>query len=158
VKGDVTVEYDLTPIEDPQNIVLDLYENRGSSRHYAVMLGFDWVGRADGDKDNTAEDRFGMPRTCVIKYPVNVNKERWVLPDHWENWTSRLVGGAKAAFKPAKGKTYRLKVERAGKSVRLSADGAPAWEGEDDAYSAGSLLFFSDSRCRLDNLSINFSP
>ena len=159
VKGDVAVEYDLTPVEDAQNIVLDLYENRGSPRHYAVILGFDWVGRADGDKDNSAEDRFGMPRTCVVKYPVSVDKERWVLAQHWENWTGRLVGrAAGAAFKPAKGKTHRLKVERAGKSIRLLADGAPAWEGEDDAYSAGSLLFFSDSRCRLDNLSITFSP
>ncbi len=158
VKGDVTVEVDLHPIEDPQNIVLDLYENRGASRHYAVVFGFDWVGRADGDKDNSAEDRFGVPRTCVIKYPVSVDKERWVLAQHWENWTARLVGRAPAPFRPVKGKTYRLKVERAGKSIRLFADGAPAWEGEDDAYSSGHLLFFSDSRCRLDNLSVAFLP
>jgi hypothetical protein len=158
VQGDVALEYELQFLEDPQNVVLDLYENRGASRHYAVVLGFDWVGRADGDKDNTAEDRFGMPRTCVIKYPVSVDKERWVLGEHWQNWTSRLVGGPKAAFKPSKGKTCRLKVERAGKAVRLFAEDALAWEGEDDAYSAGSLLFFSDSRCRIDNLTLTLTP
>ncbi len=157
VKGDVQVVYRLTLIEDAQNLVLDLYENPGSSRHYAVVLGFDWVGRQDGDKDNTAEDRFGMPRTCVIKYPVSVDKERWVLAQHWENWTSRLVGEARAPFRPAKGKTYELRVERLGKAVRLSVDGALAWEGEDEAYSSGHLLFFSDSRCRLDDLSITFT-
>jgi hypothetical protein len=159
VKGDISVEYDLTPLDDPQNIVLDLYYQKGHSQHYAVVLGFDWIGKAEGDPDNTAEDRFGMPRTCVIKYPVNVDKSRWVLPAQWENWISRLVGHAPGpAWKPAKGKTVRLQVDRLGKKIRLSADGTAVWEGEDDAYSEGQLVFFSDSRCRIANLKITLKP
>lgn len=159
VKGDVLLEYDLAILEDPQNVVVDLYYNRGQSKHYAVVLGFDWVGRPDGDAQNTAEDRYGMPRTCVIKHPVNVDKQRWVLAEHWENWKTRLVGGPRGAvWAPAKGKTHRMQIAREGKSIRLTADKAAVWEGTDDAYSEGQIVFFSDSRCRIGNLSITFTP
>jgi len=158
VKGDVVLEYDLAILEDPQNIVVDLYYTRGLARHYAVVLGFDWVGKADGDLKNTKEDEYGMPRTCVIQYPVNVDKSRWVLRGEWVNWTSRLVGGPKAGFAPVKGKSYRMQVARQGKSIRLSADKAVVWEGEDASYSEGLVVFFSDSRVRLSNLSVTFRP
>jgi hypothetical protein len=158
VKGDVVLEYDLALLEDPQNISIDLYYNKGLSKHYAVVLGFDWVGKADGDVQNTAEDRYGMPRTCVIKYPVAVDKTRWVLAEEWVNWKDRLVGGPKIDWKPAKGKTYRMQLSRVGRSIRLQADKAAVWEGEDASYSEGQVLFFSDSRVRISNLSITFKP
>jgi pentatricopeptide repeat protein len=158
VKGDVAVEYDLAPLEDPQNIALNLYYNRGQARHYSVVFGFDWVGKADGDTTNTAEDKFGMPRTAVIKYPVSVDKSRWVLADHWENWTSRLVGKGAGTWMPPKGKSTRVRVAREGNAIRLYANGALLSEGEDPDYAQGSLLFFSDCRCRLDNLSITLQP
>jgi hypothetical protein len=158
VKGDLTLEYDLTPLDEAQNIVVDLYTHRGQSTHYAVVFGFDWVGRRDGDRDNSAEERFGMPRTCIIKYPVLVDKARWTEAETWDGWKSRLVGKAAAAWKPAKGQTARIRVERAGASLRVLADRVLVWEGEDTAYSEGQLLFYSDSRCRIDNLSITFKP
>jgi hypothetical protein len=158
VKGDVVLEYDLAVLEDPQNIVVDLYYTKGQSRHYAVVLGFDWVGKADGDLKNTKEDEYGMPRTCVIKYPVAVDKSRWVLAAEWENWKSRLVGRGKGVWKPLKGKSYRMQVARLGTSIRLTADKEVVWEGEDGAYSEGQVVFFSDSRCRIGNLSITFRP
>ena len=43
-------------------------------------------------------------------------------------------------------------------SIRVLADRTLVWEGEDAAYSEGQLLFYSDSRCRVDNLSITFRP
>jgi hypothetical protein len=158
VRGDVVVEYDLTPMEEPQNIVLALYNNRGQNRHYAVVFGFDWVGKSEGDKDDSAEDRFGMPRTCVIKYPVVAEKARWKEAGAWEPWFSGLVGKAGVAWKPSRGKTARVRVARQGKGIRVEAEGKAVWEGEDDAYSEGRLLFFSDCRCRIDNLRIEFKP
>ena len=158
VQGDLTLEYDLTPLDEPQNIVLDLYTHRGQSTHYAVVFGFDWVGRRDGDRDNSAEDRFGMPRTCIIKYPVSVEKARWTEAETWDGWKSRLVGKAGAVWKPAKGQTARIRVERTAATLRVLADRVLVWEGEDAAYSEGQLLFYSDSRCRIDNLSITFKP
>jgi hypothetical protein len=154
VKGDVRVEFDLTPLEEPQNIAVDLYFRRGESAHYAVVFGFDWVGKPEGDLGNTAEDRFGMPRTCVIKYPVKADKSRWQLAAAWEAWTSRLAGKGFGGWSAKRGRTDRIRIERAGKSIRMYAAGALAWEGEDDAYSEGGLLFYSDCRCRIDDLSI----
>ncbi len=156
VKGDVVLEYDLTPLEDPQNIVVDLYYRRGQTNHYAVVLGFDWVGKPEGDLSNTAEDRYGMPRTALIKYPVQVDKSRWRLEQPWEQWKSRLAGKGFGDWAPGKGKTSRMKIERRGKGLRLLAEGRLAWEGEDDAYSEGGILFYSDCRCRIDNLAISF--
>lgn len=158
VKGDVTVEYDLMLLEEAQNHVLDLYYNRGAARHYAVVLGFDWVSRSEGDPDNSVEDRFGMARACVLKFPVAVQKSEWKNEEPWRVWRSRLVGRAVRDWKPERDRSMRLRVERQGKAIRLSADGAPAWEGEDAEYSEGSLLFFSDCRSRIDNLSITFRP
>jgi hypothetical protein len=158
VKGDTTVEYDLTPIDDAQNIVLDLYTHPGRALHYAVVFGFDWVGRRDGDRDNSAEERFGMPRTCVIKYPVLVDKAKWAEAETWDGWKTRLVGKPAAAWKPVKDQTARVRVERAGASVRVLVDHVLVWEGEDAEYTEGQLLFYSDSRCRIDNLSITFRP
>ncbi len=158
VKGDVAVEYDLTPLEEPQNIVLALYNAKGQGRHYAVVFGFDWVGKSEGDLDNSAEDRFGMPRTCVLKYPVAVEKGRWREEAAWEAWASRLAGKAAEPWRPVRGKTARVRVDRRGKGIRVEADGKAIWEGEDGAYSEGHLLFFSDCRCRVDNLAITFRP
>jgi len=158
VKGDLALEYDLTPLDDPQNVVLDLYYHRGQSAHYAVVFGFDWVGKRDGDRDNSVEDRFGMPRTCIIKYPVSVDKSRWTEAATWDGWKSRLVGKAVGSWKPQKGQLARIRVERAGTSLRVLADRVLVWEGEDAAYTEGQLLFYSDSRCRIDNLSITFRP
>jgi hypothetical protein len=158
VKGDVALEYDLTPIDDPQNLVLDLYYHRGQANHYAVVFAFDWVGKRDGDRDNSAEERNGMPRTCILKYPVSVDKARWTEPETWDGWKSRLLGKPGAAWKPEKGKTARIRVERAGAQVRVLADRILVWEGEDTGYTEGQLLFYSDSRCRIDDLSITFKP
>lgn len=158
IKGDVALEYDLTPLEDAQNIVIDLCYNRGRANHYAVVLGFDWVGKQDGDRDNTAEERYGMPRTCILKYPVLVDKGRWMNAETWDGWKSRLVGKPVGAWKPSKGKTTRLKIERKGASLRVLADRVLVWEGEDSDYSEGQLLFYSDCRCRISDLSITFKP
>ncbi|HZE98418.1 MAG TPA: hypothetical protein VE981_15405 [Planctomycetota bacterium] len=158
IQGDVVVEYDLTPIDEPQNIVLDLYYHRGESKHYAVVFAFDWIGKRDGDRDNSAEERFGMPRSCIIKYPVSVEKARWTEAEAWDGWKSRLLGKAGAAWRPEKGKTARIRIEREGKSLRALADRVLVWEGEDAEYTEGQLLFYSDSRCRIDNLSIQFKP
>ncbi len=158
IKGDLTVEYDLTPIEEAQNVVLDLYTHRGSGNHYAVVFGFDWVGKRDGDRDNSAEERFGMPRSGLLKYPVLVDKSRWNEAETWESWKSRLVGKPAAAWKPAKGQVVRIRVERQGAALRLLADRVLVWEGEDAEYTEGQLLFYSDSRSRIDNLSITFRP
>ena len=158
IKGDVVVEYDLTPIDEAQNIVVDLYYRKGQATHYAVVAGVDWVGKQDGDRDNTAEDKYGMPRTCVIKYPVLVDKSRWTTGEPWEIWRSRLAGKPAAAWRPERGKTSRIRIERLGSSLRLLADKALVWEGQDDEYSSGQLLFYSDRRCRIDNLVINFKP
>ena len=157
-KGDVTLEYDLTPVDEAQNVVVDLYYNRGRANHYAVVLGFDWVGRQDGDRDNTVEDRFGMPRTCVLKYPVLVDKTRWMSVDAWDGWKTRLAGKPAGAWRPEKGKTARLRIERTGPSIRVLADRQLVWEGQDDEYGEGQLLFYSDRRCRIDNLVVTFKP
>jgi hypothetical protein len=154
VKGDLELEYDLALLEEPQNVTVDLYYRKGLSRHYAVTLGFDWVGRAEGDRDNTAEDRFGMPRTCVIKYPVEADKARWVLAGQWENWKARLVGEGDGAWKPPIGKPVRMRIERKAAALRVLAGGAKIWEGSDDLYGEGQILFFSDSRVRMDNLEV----
>jgi hypothetical protein len=158
VKGDVTLEYDLTPVDEAQNVVVDLYYNRGRANHYAVVLGFDWVGKQDGDRDNTVEDRYGMPRTCVLKYPVVVDKAHWMSLDAWDGWKTRLVGKPAGAWKPEKGKTARMRLERVGPSIRVLADRQLVWEGQDDEYREGQLLFYSDRRCRIDNLVITFHP
>jgi hypothetical protein len=158
VKGDVILEYDLTPVDEPQNIVLNLYYNKGETRHYAVVLGFDWVGRQDGDRDNSAEDRNGMPRSCVIKYPVTVDKSLWKERDPWDAWKARLAGKPAGSWSPKKGETARIRVERQGPSIRVHADKALIWEGQDDEYSDGRLLFYSDRRTRIDNLAITFKP
>lgn len=158
VKGDLVVEYDLTPIDEAQNIVLDLYYQKGQASHYAVVVGFDWVGKQDGDRDNSAEDKYGMPRSCVIKYPVVVDKSRWSTGEPWEVWRSRLAGKPAGAWRPERGKTTRMRVERLGSSLRVLADQVPIWEGQDQEYSSGQLLFYSDRRCRIDNLVITFKP
>jgi hypothetical protein len=158
VKGDVVVEYDLTPIDEAQNIVLDLYYRKGQATHYAVVTGFDWVGKQDGDRDNSAEDKFGMPRTCILKYPVVVDKSRWSSSETWDVWKSRLAGKPGAPWRPERGKTARVRVERLGSSLRLLADRTLIWEGQDSGYSEGQLLFYSDRRCRIDNLVVTFKP
>jgi hypothetical protein len=159
IRGDVTLEYDLTPIDEAQNIVLDLYYNKGKSNHYALAIGFDWVGKTDGDRDNTAEERFGMPRTCVIKYPVVVDKSQWKERDPWDVWKSCLAGKGVGGWSPAKGKTTRIRVEREGSAtLRVLADKVLIWDGMDKDYDSGQLLFYSDSRCRIDNLVITFTP
>jgi hypothetical protein len=156
LKGDVEVSYDLTPIEEPQNVTAALYARKGGPGHYAVVLGFDWVGRGEGDRDNSVEDRRGMPRACVIKYPVKADKLRWREPDEWLRWQERLVGErtSKDPIKPALGKTLRLSIVRQGALIRVLADGEEYWRGEDVEHNDGSLVFFSDSRCRLEAVAI----
>lgn len=158
VHGDVVVEYELTPVDEAQNIVLDLYYHKGSSNHYAVVTGFDWVGKQDGDRENSAEERFGMPRGCVIKYPVTVDKADWATAAAWEGWKSRLVGKPAGPWKIEKGRTAKMRVERTGASIRVLADRVLLWSGEDKDYEEGQLLFYSDRRCRIDNLVITFKP
>jgi hypothetical protein len=158
VKGDLVVEYDLMPVDEAQNIVLDLYYQKGQATHYAVVAGFDWVGKQDGDRDNSAEDKFGMPRTCVLKYPVVVDKARWSSSETWDVWKSRLAGKPAAPWRPERGKTARVRVERLGSSLRVLADRTLIWEGQDGDYSEGQLLFYSDRRCRIDNLVVTFKP
>ncbi|HEX7896599.1 MAG TPA: hypothetical protein VF950_02485 [Planctomycetota bacterium] len=156
LKGDVEVAYDLTPIAEPQNVTAALYARKGGPGHYAVVLGFDWVGRGEGDRDNSAEDRRGMPRACVIKYPVKADKLRWREADEWLRWHERLVGErtSKEPLKPVLGKTLRLTIQRTGSRLRVLADGEEYWSGEDAEYAEGSLVFFADSRCRLEALVI----
>ena len=129
---------------------------RGQGAHYAAVLGFDWVGRGEGDRDNSAEDKNGMPRTCVIKYPVKADKLRWREPDEWGRWAERLVGERTSKEPPRfpLGKTVRVTVERKGASIRLLLDGEEAWRGEDGEYREGALVFFSDSRCRFEALAV----
>jgi hypothetical protein len=154
LKGDVEVSYDLTPIEAPQNVTAALYQ--GASGHYSFVIGFDWVGRGEGDRDNSAEDRHGMPRACVIKYPVKADKSRWREAEEWERWRERLLGErtSSSALNPALGKTLRLSIVRKGPSLRVLVDGEEYWRGEDPEHTEGSLVFFSDSRCRLEALAI----
>ena len=156
LKGDVEVAYDLTPMEEPQNVTAALYVRAGRAEHYAAVVGFDWVGRGEGDRDNSAEDRHQMPRTCVIKYPVKADKLNLREPAEWDRWRERLVGErtSKDILRPALGKTVRMAVERKGASIRLLADGEEIWRGEDAEYREGALVFFSDSRCRLEALAI----
>lgn len=158
VKGDVTVEYDLVPVEEAQNLALDLYYRRGEASHYAVIVGFDWVGRSEGDAEDTAEDRQGMPRTVLLKFPVSAEKARWREAAGWVGWLSRRVGPGAGAWRPERGRSVRLKVVREGARLALYADGALLCEGEDGEYREGRLLFYADSRCRVDNLSIVFTP
>ncbi|MBI2899544.1 MAG: serine/threonine protein kinase [Planctomycetes bacterium] len=158
VTDDVVVEYGLRPIDDPQNLVMDLYFNPDQKRHYAVTFGFDWVGRAQGDRENTVEDNFGMPRTCVIKYPVSADISQWERAAQWEIWKSRLVGRRGVDARPQKGRRHLVRIERRGKAIRLFLDGAGAWEGEDAEYTSGYLVLFADSRARIDDLAITFTP
>jgi hypothetical protein len=158
VKGDLSMEFTFTPLEEPQNIAVDLYYRKGEGRHYAAVFGFDWIGKPDGDLSNTEESRRGMPRTCVIKYPVAVDKSRWTTPEPWEAWKAALVGRGIGGWKASKGQAARIRIDRAGRSIRLLADQALIWEGEDADYGEGAILLFSDSRCRLDDLSITFTP
>ncbi|MBV8879483.1 MAG: hypothetical protein JO332_05955 [Planctomycetaceae bacterium] len=99
-----------------------------------------------------------MPRSCIIKYPVVVDKARWTEADAWEGWKSRLVGKSVSGWRPSKGTPARIRVERQGRALRVLADQSAVWEGEDAEYTEGRLLFYSDSRCRIDNLSITFRP
>jgi hypothetical protein len=158
VRGDLEIEYELTPANDPQNVVVDLYYQPGGSKHYAVWFGFDWVGPGRGDTDNTAEERNGMPRTCVVKMPVTADVERWVMPEQWEGWKKRLVGGPKGDARPERGRKTVVRIERRSPGVRLLLDGLLVWEGSDAEYSEGHVLFFADSRARIDNLAITFTP
>ncbi len=156
IRGDVEVSYDFTPLEEPQNVTAALYARPGQAAHYAAVIGFDWVGRGEGDRDNSAEDKNGMPRTCVLKYPVKADKLRWREPDEWGRWAERLLGErtSKAPPRYPLGKTVRVTIERKGTSIRLLLDGEEAWRGEDGEYREGALVFFSDSRCRFEALAI----
>jgi len=158
VTGDVAVEYSLRPIEDPQNLVTELYFRPEDKRAYAVTFGFDWVGRAQGDRDNAVEDFHKMPRTCLLKYPVNVDISQWERSVQWDIWKSRLVGKAISDAKPQRGRLHSVRIERRGKSIRLLLDRAAVWEGEDGEYSTGTIAFFADSKTRIDDVEITFTP
>lgn len=156
--GDLMIEYEMTPVEDVQNVLTELYFNPNERKHYAVTFGFDWIGRGYGDRENVVEDNYGMPRTCILKYPVNVDINEWERQEQWNVWKSRLVGKASAPFRPLRGRPHQIRIERRGKMVRLYADTVLAWEGEDGEYTSGHLLFFADSKVRLDNLVVTYTP
>ncbi len=159
VKGDVEVEYELTPIDEPQNVAVDLYWSAASSKHYSVVFGFDIIFGKE-DPKNTVEDNHEMPRTCILKYPLGVrpNDESYIFDAYWENIKKRQVGKAQGSWKLDKNKKAKVKVVRAGKRIAMLLDGTPMWEGEDGDYNEGSVLFYADSRARIDNLSITFKP
>ena len=138
--------------------MVGLYYRSGSASHYSMTLGFDWVGKEDGDASNTAEDRFGMPRMCLIKYPVDVKKSQWKDEVEWRKWKARLVGSATSDWRPKPGTTNHFRFERSGASIRFIVDGNPVWEGEDSEYSRGHLYLYSDCRMRMDNMVITFRP
>ncbi len=156
MKGDLEITYELTPLEEPQNIVVDLFYRPGGKKHYAVVFGFDWVGKANGDPENTVEERFGMPRNCVVKYPVDVLLQDWEIPGTWDVWKERLVGGAVQAVELSRDTTHYVRILRQGARIQLHVDGKLAWEGEDGEYREGFLLFYSDCRTRMDNIRIRF--
>lgn len=158
MRGDVRIEFDLTPLETPQNIVIDLYYNPGRRSHYAATFGFDWVGKARGDRKNTIEDKFGMPRTCIIKYPVRVVIDEWEKPASWRIWRNAVVGKRVADGALTRGVTSRIVFERSGTKLRMALNGLTFWEGRDVDYDSGFINFFSDSRARIDNLSFTFTP
>ncbi len=156
MKGDLDIFYELTPMEDPQNIVIDLFYHPGGKKHYAVVFGFDWVGRANGDPQNEVEEKFGMPRTCILKYPVDVLLRDWELPGTWARWKERLVGGAVQSVSIQRETTHYVRILREEARLQLHVDGKLVWEGEDAEYREGFLLFYSDCRTRIDNLRIRF--
>ncbi len=156
MKGDLDISLDLTPLEEPQNIVIDLFTRSGGKKHYAVVFGFDWVGKANGDPENIEESRNGMPSTCVLKYPVDVLLRDRELPETWEKWKERLVGGPVQDVRLVRDTAHYVRILREGARISLHVDGKLAWEGEDEEYREGFLLFYSDCRTRFDNLRIRF--
>jgi hypothetical protein len=89
---------------------------------------------------------------------VKANDPDYVLPPFWTNLQKRLVGKAQGEWPLVKGKKTRVRVARIGKKLTLLNDGAPMWEGEDVDYTEGSVLFYADSRARIDNVTITFKP
>jgi hypothetical protein len=151
IKGDVEVEYDLVAMEDPQNIVTDLFYKPGSNRYYGVTFGLDLVM-------GNMEELMQIPNTAVIKYPTDFQAARAKLPAEWDKIRSRLVGGPVSDFRLEKKKKVRVKISRIGKSISVSVDGKAIWQGEDQEYTTGHILFFSDCRAQIDNLAITFTP
>jgi hypothetical protein len=159
VKGDVEIEYDLTPVDEAQNLAVDLYWNAGANKHYGVVFGFDIITGKE-DPKNEVEKAQGMARNCILKYPLGVkaNDPDWPLPAFWNNLFKRQVGKAVGEWPLAKNKKAHIKVSRLGNKLSFAIDGGLQWEGEDGDYAEGSLLFYADSRARIDNLVITFKP
>ncbi|MBI2930562.1 MAG: protein kinase [Planctomycetes bacterium] len=158
VKGDVEVEYRLMAIEDPpQNIVASLYYNPGKDRHYWIVLAFDLVFGSADPKD-TLEDRMGFPRACVLKYPIAFHRARAQERAEWDKLRERLVGTARGEAELESSKGYRVHVERVAKAIRVRLDGKLVWEGEDEEYGEGFVLFYSDSRVWIDDLAVTVRP
>jgi serine/threonine-protein kinase len=160
VKGDVELEYDLTPVDPPQNVAVNLYWNAAAAnRHYSVVFGFDIITGKE-DPQDAAEERFQMPRTCILRYPTGFapNDPEWVKAGTWKRLYDALVGKATGEWKLAKNRKDRVRIARVGKKVTLAVGTTSLWEGEDETYGEGSILFYADSRVRIDNLSITFKP
>jgi len=158
ITGDVEVEYLLSPQEEPQNIATTLYYNAGQSKHYSVSLAFDLVSGA-ADPKNQLEDKMSFPRFCVLKHPVAFDPARAQARGEWDKLRERLVGTPRGPdVKPVAGAAYRVRIARAGKAIRVFVDEKAVWEGEDADYWDGFLLFYSDSRVRIDSLAITFKP
>ena len=87
---------------------------------------------------------------------MQADKLRWREADEGQRGQVRLVGERTAMdpIRPVLGKTLRLTIQRQGARIRVLVDGEETWRGEDAEYAEGSLVFFSDSRCRLEALAI----
>ena len=154
VRGDVAVEYDLWSL-DKRNIVTSIYHREGQDRHYSFVLGLNII-RGAKDPRNDKEERRGLARNCIVKYPVRADTKDWKLQRFWDAWKSRIIGSAVAKFRFQRRRRTRVRAERAGKALRLSVDGKVIWQAEDEEYNEGYILFYSDARIRIDNLAITF--
>lgn len=156
IRGDVRIEYDLTVLEE-RNIVTTLYYHPESARHYSFTLGLDLLaGRKD--EGNRREREMGLPRHAILKHPVPTEGLRPGEERYAEVWRSRLIGRTEHERSLTVGETYRISVERHGARLRMSVGETCVAAGEDSEYEEGFLLFFSDSRLRIDNLRITCIP
>ena len=87
-----------------------------------------------------------------------------ILPDDFPTpppkgapFEARIVGEGDGAWKPALGKPVRMRIERKGDGLRVLAGGARIWEGKDDLYGEGQVVFYADSRCRIDHLTFTWT-
>ena len=99
-----------------------------------------------------------LAHSLELSFEDAQDKAKWREESEWKKWTSRLVGRTQAKWTFVKRKPVRVEVDRQGASIMVRVGGRLVWEGRDSEYSEGGILFYSDSRCRIDNLSIEFQP